>query len=111
MSRPVYDRWDGLVIGLAIVLACGLAMSHATSWYDGSRLATVECLVDHHTWAIDRSIGQPLAIVMISFGDSIRGAGILFPLMRSTVIVVSAGISNPVAESSPCPIAACASPR
>ena len=25
-------------------------------WNDGSRLATVECVVDHHTWAIDDSI-------------------------------------------------------
>jgi hypothetical protein len=32
------------------------AADHAGGWNDGSRLATVECLVDHGTWAIDRSV-------------------------------------------------------
>ena len=32
------------------------ARPYAGSWNDGSRLATVESLVDRHTWAIDDSI-------------------------------------------------------
>jgi hypothetical protein len=32
------------------------ARNYAGSWYDGSRLATIESLVDHRTLAIDRSI-------------------------------------------------------
>jgi hypothetical protein len=50
------DRWDVGVIGLALVLAGLGAAGQAGSWYDGSRLATVECLVDYHTWIIDRSL-------------------------------------------------------
>jgi hypothetical protein len=46
----------------AIVFAASLAIAifspnrFAGSWNDGSRLATVECLIDYHTLAIDRSI-------------------------------------------------------
>ncbi len=40
----------------AVLLAIFSARDHAGSWNDGSRLATVECLVDYHTLAIDRSI-------------------------------------------------------
>jgi hypothetical protein len=42
------------------VLAAGLAWlsarPYAGGWNDGSRLATVECLVDHHTLVIDHSV-------------------------------------------------------
>ena len=42
------------------VLAAGIAWFGATDhpggWNDGSRFATVESLVDHHTWVIDNSI-------------------------------------------------------
>ncbi len=44
------------VVGAAIVIAVVSARDYAGSWYDGSRLATVESLVDHRTLAIDRSI-------------------------------------------------------
>ncbi len=44
------------ILVLALALAGLGAMKKAGSWNDGSRLATVECLVDYHTWAIDRSI-------------------------------------------------------
>jgi len=40
----------------AILLAVLASRPYAGSWNDGSRLATVEALVDHHTWAIDDSI-------------------------------------------------------
>ena len=49
-------RWDALVITLALAVAWLGACDQAGSWNDGSRLATVECLVDYHTWAIERSI-------------------------------------------------------
>lgn len=53
-------RWDktveGLIVSAALLLAAVAARPYAGSWNDGSRLATVESLVDHHTWVIDRSI-------------------------------------------------------
>ena len=45
----------GAVLALAVVVALVSARPYAGSWNDGSRLATVECLVDYHTLAIDRS--------------------------------------------------------
>ena len=49
--------WAGfLVVAAAIVLAAATARPYAGGWNDGSRLATVEALVDHHTLAIDDSI-------------------------------------------------------
>lgn len=44
------------VVAAAIVVALISATPHAGGWNDGSRLATVESLVDHGTWAIDDSI-------------------------------------------------------
>lgn len=49
------------LVSIAVILAAGViavvsARPYAGAWNDGSRLATVECLVDHHTLAIDRSI-------------------------------------------------------
>jgi hypothetical protein len=44
------------VVILASLVAILSARSYAGSWNDGSRLATVECLVEYHTLAIDRSI-------------------------------------------------------
>jgi hypothetical protein len=49
------------VVGLAVVLAAAVvaavsARPYAGGWNDGSRLAAVEALVDHHTFAIDQSI-------------------------------------------------------
>jgi hypothetical protein len=49
--------WVGfLVVASAIVLAAAAARPYAGGWNDGSRLATVEALVDHHTLAIDDSV-------------------------------------------------------
>jgi hypothetical protein len=39
-----------------MLIALVSARPYAGSWNDGSRLATVECLVDHHTLSIDESI-------------------------------------------------------
>jgi hypothetical protein len=49
-------RAEVAVALLALLLAVAGVRSYAGSWNDGSRLATVECLVDYHTLAIDRSI-------------------------------------------------------
>src|SRR5262245_57289103 len=51
MSR----RFIWIYLG-AVVLALVTARPYAGGWNDGSRLATVDCLVDHGTWAIDESI-------------------------------------------------------
>ena len=40
----------------AIAIAVVSARDQAGGWNDGSRLATVECLIDHHTLAIDESV-------------------------------------------------------
>src|SRR5437763_15183774 len=45
-----------LVLVLASAVAVASARPYAGSWNDGSRLATVEALVDQHTLAIDDSI-------------------------------------------------------
>jgi hypothetical protein len=53
----VKNRTEGLlVIAGAAVIAVASARGFAGGWWDGSRLATVEALVDHHTLAIDHSI-------------------------------------------------------
>jgi hypothetical protein len=44
-----------LVVGGAALLAACTARPHAGAWNDGSRLATVEALVDLHTLAIDHA--------------------------------------------------------
>ncbi|HEY7427132.1 MAG TPA: hypothetical protein VH682_23060 [Gemmataceae bacterium] len=52
-------HWDKLVECLVVVLAVGTAAlsarPYAGGWNDGSRLATVETLIDQHTWKIDHS--------------------------------------------------------
>lgn len=51
------DHHAGLLVVFgAILIALVSARDHAGSWNDGSRLATVEALVDQHTLAIDDSI-------------------------------------------------------
>ena len=44
------------VLLLAAAVAVFSARPYAGGWHDGSRLATVEALVDYRTWAIDESI-------------------------------------------------------
>ncbi|HVX14522.1 MAG TPA: hypothetical protein VHC22_25265 [Pirellulales bacterium] len=50
-------RWCeiGLIVAASLIAAAG-ARDYAGGWNDGSRLATVESLVDRHTLAIDDSI-------------------------------------------------------
>lgn len=51
------ERFGGpLVVIVAGLIAVLSAKDYAGSWNDGSRLATVEAIVDYHTLAIDRSI-------------------------------------------------------
>ncbi|HVX63673.1 MAG TPA: hypothetical protein VHC19_23830, partial [Pirellulales bacterium] len=49
-------RTGAVVIVLATIVALASAHDYAGGWNDGSRLATVEALVDQHTLMIDRSI-------------------------------------------------------
>jgi hypothetical protein len=52
-----YERGIGvLVLATAGWIAIAGSRDYAGGWNDGSRLATVETLVDHHTQAIDDSI-------------------------------------------------------
>jgi hypothetical protein len=52
-----HGRWiGGVVVFVATVVAAISARPFAGGWNDGSRLATVECLVDEHTLSIDHSI-------------------------------------------------------
>jgi hypothetical protein len=64
---PISDKTDevveapnrlagAVVLLLAAIIAFASARDYAGGWNDGSRLATVECLVDYQTLAIDRSI-------------------------------------------------------
>lgn len=56
-SAPKGQRLVGAaVILLASIIALASAHDYAGGWNDGSRLATVESLVDRHTLAIDDSI-------------------------------------------------------
>src|SRR5947208_2992971 len=56
-SAPRESRCIGCLVALvAAAVALVSAHPHAGSWHDGSRLAMVEALVDHHTWAIEDSI-------------------------------------------------------
>jgi hypothetical protein len=48
-------RFGIILIGAILVAVLG-ARPYASSWNDGGRLATVEALVDQHTWVIDNSI-------------------------------------------------------
>jgi len=49
------SRFRIVLIGSVLLAVLG-ARPYASSWNDGSRLASVEALVDQHTWAIDNSI-------------------------------------------------------
>lgn len=54
--------WIGVLVG-ATLIALVSARPYAGGWNDGSRLATVESLVDRHTLAIDESIFVKVANV------------------------------------------------
>ena len=53
MLKP--SKFGIIVVGALLIAVLG-ARPYASSWNDGSRLASVEALVDQHTWAIDDSI-------------------------------------------------------
>jgi hypothetical protein len=51
------ERLAGYAVwAVTVALALVGARDYASGWNDGSRLATVECLVDFHTLAIDESV-------------------------------------------------------
>jgi hypothetical protein len=58
MNPPTRESWarSCLILAAAAAVAAVSAHDYAGGWNDGSRLATVESLVDHHTWVIDDSI-------------------------------------------------------
>ncbi len=58
MNPPTRESaaWGWAVLAVAVVIAAVSAHPYAGGWNDGSRLATVESLVDRHTWVIDDSI-------------------------------------------------------
>jgi hypothetical protein len=73
-KSPLFGRsgrsWQirlGILMAASVVAIVG-AHGFAGSWNDGSRLATVESLVDRHTWVIDRSI-----FVDVPTADASRG--------------------------------------
>jgi hypothetical protein len=51
----VTDRLSWLTLAAAVAVALAGASRHVGGWNDGSRLASVECLVDQGTWVIDGS--------------------------------------------------------
>ncbi len=55
---PCATGWKTLLLLLAVAsgLAVWAAQPFVGGWNDGSRLATVECLVDHRTFAIEQSV-------------------------------------------------------
>ena len=58
MTAPARDNpaVSAAVLVVAAAVALASALPYAGCWNDGSRLATVEALVDQHTLAIDHSI-------------------------------------------------------
>ena len=53
-QSPRWRTW-AVILGAAVVAGAS-AQPFVGGWNDGSRLATVECLVDHGTWVIDDSV-------------------------------------------------------
>jgi hypothetical protein len=57
VQAPISRRWlETVILAVATLIAAASARPYAGGWNDGSRLATVESLIDHHTFAIDDSI-------------------------------------------------------
>jgi len=85
MSRAMRERLAGAAIAaVAAAVAAVGAQPFVESWNDGSRLATVESLVDHGSFAIDESIfvrraadasPRQLAAVRILTQDKLRIGG------------------------------------
>ncbi|HVA49355.1 MAG TPA: hypothetical protein VNH11_23520 [Pirellulales bacterium] len=54
--RPLRGRLELAVVAVAALIAAVSARDYAGGWNDGSRLATVESLVDRHALSIDESL-------------------------------------------------------
>jgi len=74
-KRPLFglSRFRIILIGAILIAVLG-AKPYAGSWNDGGRLATVEALVDQHTWAIDNSI-----FVKVPSQDAMKPYGLDLP--------------------------------
>lgn len=69
-TPPIAERWAGYAVwALAAALALIGARDYASGWNDGSRLATVECLVDFHTLAIDESVFLKVPYAKLGTGE------------------------------------------
>jgi hypothetical protein len=55
LFRPIHWLFAALFLAAAILVVTG-ARDYASSFNDGSRLASIEAIVDYHTFAIDQSI-------------------------------------------------------
>src|SRR6516162_4110412 len=53
-TRTIFACFAVLIVSACMAFVS--ARPYAGGWNDGSRLATVECLIDYRTLAIDRSI-------------------------------------------------------
>ncbi len=62
MGTRIHPGWHVLVVAAAGLVAWLGCRDCPGGWNDASRLATVECLVDHHTFAIDDSTLTPLTM-------------------------------------------------
>lgn len=70
LSTAAADRWAGYVVwAAAVATALVGARDYASGWNDGSRLATVECLVDFHTLAIDESVFLKVPYANLGTGE------------------------------------------
>ena len=73
------SRFSIIVIGAILIAVLG-ARPYAGSWNDGSRLASVEALVDQHTWAIDDSI-----FVKVPLQDDLKPYSLEIPSASGTM--------------------------
>lgn len=63
-------KWAGYAVwALTSAVALTGARDYASGWNDGSRLATVECLVDFHTLAIDESVFLKVPYAKLGTGE------------------------------------------
>jgi len=71
LPRLTDPRWlPRLLLFVAMVVACVSARPYAGGWNDGSRLASVESLVDRHTFAIDNSVFIRVPPALIELGTT-----------------------------------------
>jgi hypothetical protein len=88
LSPTVRIRPAFVVFCLALALCAALTKTHAVSWNDGSRIATVDALVSDHSFAID---GSPFTGAT---GDKIRVHGRTYSDKPPLLAVLGAGVGT-----------------